>query len=125
MFSVVHLFQEFNASIEYYWAPFLIESISDHATNHTVSKRLVRLDSVAKHSHEWGGADILIFESYVWWMYKPTINATSGSLDNIQEYNVTTAYRLAMQTWANWIESSINPQKQKVFFATMSPTHLW
>ncbi|KAL3849269.1 hypothetical protein ACJIZ3_011151 [Penstemon smallii] len=115
--------EEFNVTIEYYWAPFIIESISDHATNHTVHKRMVKLDSVAKHSKEWDGADILIFESYVWWMYKPTINATYGSPDKIQEYNVTTAYRLAMETWANWIESKT--RAQKIFFATMSPTHLW
>nr|GMD84152.1 protein trichome birefringence-like 31 [Ipomoea batatas] len=48
-----------------------------------------------------------------------------GSPDNVREYNVTTAYRLALETWANWIESSINPKRQKVFFVTMSPTHLW
>ncbi|KAG9149999.1 hypothetical protein Leryth_010059 [Lithospermum erythrorhizon] len=121
----VFTIQEFNASIEYYWAPFLIESISDHATNHTVRKRLVKLDEIAKHSKQWGGVDFLVFESYVWWMYKPSINATYGSSSDVQEFNVTTAYRLAMETWANWIESSINPNKQKVFFVTMSPTHLW
>ncbi|CAA2973822.1 protein trichome birefringence-like 31 [Olea europaea var. sylvestris] len=117
--------EEFNATIEYYWAPFIVESISEHATNHTVLKRLVKLDSVAKHSKEWEEVDILIFESYVWWMHKPQINATYGSEDNIQEYNATTAYRLALETWANWIESSINPRTQKIFFATLSPTHLW
>ncbi|KAK6946649.1 PC-Esterase [Dillenia turbinata] len=117
--------KDYDLSIEYYWAPFIVESISDHATKHTVLKRMVRLDSAAKHGRQWKEADILVFESYVWWMYKPLINATYGSPDRIKEYNVTTAYRLALQTWANWLESNINPLTQKVFFLSMSPTHLW
>ncbi|KAL5565176.1 hypothetical protein UlMin_028340 [Ulmus minor] len=116
---------EYDASIEYYWAPFIVESISDHATNHTVKKRMVKLDAIAKHGKHWEGVDVLVFESYVWWRYKPTINATYGSSEDVQEYNVTTAYRLAMETWANWLESTINPQTQQVYFMSMSPTHLW
>ncbi|GMJ13854.1 hypothetical protein like AT1G73140 [Hibiscus trionum] len=117
--------KEYNATIEYYWAPFIVESISDHATNHTVLKRLVSLDSISKHGKSWEGVDVLVFESYVWWMYRPQINATYGSMEDAQEYNVTTAYRIAMETWANWLESAINPRRQKVFFMSMSPTHLW
>lgn len=68
--------QDYNVSIEYYWAPFIVESISDHATNHTVLKRMVKLDSIANHGNHWKGVDVLVFESYVWWRYKPLINAT-------------------------------------------------
>ncbi|KAK9152979.1 hypothetical protein Sjap_000459 [Stephania japonica] len=69
--------EEFNAKIVFYWNPFVVESNSDHALKHTVYKRLVNLDTVAKHSKHWKGVDVLVFESYVWWMYKPVINATS------------------------------------------------
>ncbi|KDP32509.1 hypothetical protein JCGZ_14712 [Jatropha curcas] len=103
----------------------MVESISDHATNHTVHKRLVNLDSIARLGKSWEGVDFLVFESYVWWMHSPTINATYGSVDDIQEYNVTTAYKLALETWANWLQSNVNPLKQRVFFMSMSPTHLW
>ncbi|CAL1373359.1 unnamed protein product [Linum trigynum] len=116
---------EWNVTLEYYWAPFIVESISDHATNHTVHKRLVSLDAIDKHGATWKEADVLVFESYVWWMHKPFINATYGSPENIREYDVATAYKVAMETWANWLEANINPRRQSVFFMSMSPTHLW
>lgn len=35
------------------------------------------------------------------------------------------AMELAMQSWAEWVISKVDPLKKKVFFVTMSPTHLW
>lgn len=34
------------------------------------------------------------------------------------------AMELAMETWADWVTTKLNPHK-KVLFVTMSPTHLW
>ncbi|QHO56847.1 Protein trichome birefringence-like [Arachis hypogaea] len=53
------------------------------------------------------------------------INVCYGSPDSVKEYNVTTAYSLALETWSSWLESNIKQETQKVFFMSMSPTHLW
>lgn len=60
--------KEYNATIEFYWAPFLLESNSDDAVIHRVSDRIVRKGSINKHGKYWKGVDILVFNTYLWWM---------------------------------------------------------
>lgn len=35
------------------------------------------------------------------------------------------AMELAMGAWADWVASKVDPLKKRVFFVSMSPTHLW
>ncbi|KAK8531745.1 hypothetical protein V6N12_053208 [Hibiscus sabdariffa] len=53
--------KDYNASIEFCWAPFLLESNSDNAVVHRISDWIVRKGSINQHGKHWKGVDILVF----------------------------------------------------------------
>ena len=65
--------KDFNASIEFYWAPLLVESNSDNPVNHRLPDRIVRAHAIEKHARHWTDAHILVFNSYLWWR-QPKMN---------------------------------------------------
>ncbi|XP_010257036.1 PREDICTED: protein trichome birefringence-like 34 [Nelumbo nucifera] len=119
---------EYNASIEFYWAPLLVESNSDDPVNHRLPDRIVRVQAIEKHARHWTDADILVFNSYLWWK-RDKMKVLWGSFERsdgvYKEVEMLRSYEMALKTWSDWLEIHVNRSKTQLFFVSMSPTHFW
>ncbi|VVB12826.1 unnamed protein product [Arabis nemorensis] len=118
--------EDYNATVEFLWAPLLVESNSDDPVNHRLEERIIRPDSVLKHASKWQHADILIFNTYLWWRQGPVkIQWSSEEKGSCEEVKGDGGMEMAMNAWGDWIANNVDPKRKRVFFVTMSPTHQW
>ncbi|KAL6649740.1 hypothetical protein ACP70R_013964 [Stipagrostis hirtigluma subsp. patula] len=118
----------YNATVEFYWAPFLVESNSDNPKVHSVPDRVIQWHAIAKHARNWVGVDYLIFNTYIWWLNTLDMKVLKGSFDKgdteYVEVDRPLAYKEVLKTWAKWVDRNIDPNRTTVFFMGMSPNHI-
>ncbi|CAD6269102.1 unnamed protein product [Miscanthus lutarioriparius] len=123
---------EYNATIDFYWSPLLVESNSDNPIIHRVEYRIIRADRIEKHASVWRDADIVVFNSYLWWRKQKDdmrMKVMYGSFEDgdakLDEMEMVDGFEIALKKLTEWLGENIDKSKTRIFFAGSSPTHSW
>ncbi|CAM8969605.1 unnamed protein product [Rhodiola kirilowii] len=133
--------KSYTASIQYYWAPFLLESNQDNTLTHKSADRTVRIGSIEKHGEHWkGGYNDFQHVCMVAVELKSPVSKVAhvkNSKSNIEfkegtfeeepqhiaKYSTEEAYGLAIKSMIKWVKKNMDTKKTRVFFSSMSPMH--
>ncbi|CAM0943810.1 unnamed protein product [Alopecurus aequalis] len=119
------LFKDYNCTVEFFRSPFLVQEWKV-PRRHGKSKETLRLDKIDPSSSRYKDADIIVFNTGHWWTHDKTSLGKDYYQEGDQVYselNVNDAYRRALNTWANWVDTNVNPKKTTIFFRGYSPSH--
>lgn len=55
-----------------------------------------------------------------------TVETNIGGDDQVhhQDREKLSAYEMALKTWSDWLHNHVNPTQTRLFFVSLSPTHL-
>ncbi|XP_076887031.1 protein trichome berefringence-like 7 [Bidens hawaiensis] len=119
-------FSSHNFTVEFYRSVFLVQigSVPKRAPKRV--KSTIKLDELDNISSKWVDSDILVFNTGHWWNHAKLFEIgcyfkVSGRLK--LGMSTMAAYTTALNTWASWVENTVNTNRTRVFFRTFEGSH--
>lgn len=119
--SMAFYAMDFEVSIEFSWAPLLVE-----LKKGSQNKRILHLDLIEENAKYWRGVDILVFDSAHWWTHSDKTSSWDFYMEGNSVFtrmNPMVAYQKGLTTWAKWVDLNLDPRKTRVIFRSVSPRH--
>ncbi|KAJ0262056.1 Protein trichome birefringence-like 37 [Hirschfeldia incana] len=114
-------FQEYGVTLYLYRTPYLVDISKEDAG------RVLNLGTIEGGADVWKDMDILVFNSWHWWLHKGVQSQGWDFIRNgsslIRDMDRLDAFNKGLTTWAQWVDQNVNISQTRVFFQGISPTH--